>query len=315
VAVVAFVLVVTVAAIFVLNKKENSPLEVRETVAVAEATPATPMPTPAPTLVPTPEPTPEPTPVDPLSLATKEVPFENTLGMKFVPVPGTEVLFCTTETRVMDYQVFCDATGRAWEKRTFPQTPDHPAVMVSWEDAKAFCEWLSKKEGRTYRLPTDAEWSWAVEIGNQEDPNATPDSKRGKIADVYPWDTQWPPPNDAGNYCGEECKTAAGLAELKAAGYDAGQWPVLAGFNDGKVLTAPVGSYEANGLGIYDLGGNVWEWCEDKYDTSGDYLVLRGGSWRDSYRDDLLSSYRDYYDPGRRLDSYGFRVVAVGSGR
>ena len=56
-----------------------------------------------------------------------------------------------------------------------------------------------------------------------------------KIADVFPWGKQWPPPNDAGNYFGEECKTAAGLANFKAAEYDVSSWPVIKGFNDGKV--------------------------------------------------------------------------------
>ena len=79
------------------------------------------------------------------------------LSMKFVPVPGTNVLFSVWETRVKDYQAFCDATGRSWEKPTFSQTDEHPAVNLNWEDAKAFCKWLSGKEGKTYRLPTDHE--------------------------------------------------------------------------------------------------------------------------------------------------------------
>ena len=159
----------------------------------------------------------------------------NSLAMKFVPVPGTDVLFGVWETRVKIYQAFCDATGRSWEKPRFQQTADHPAANVSWEDAKAFCEWLSEKEGKRYRLPTDHEWSCAVGIGDRENARATPKSKDMKIPDVFPWGKQWRPPNDAGNYFGEECKTAAGLGELKAAGYDVlSSWPVIEGFKDGK---------------------------------------------------------------------------------
>ena len=245
-----------------------------------------------------------------LSGATKGHPFVNSLGMKFVPVPGTNVLFSVWETRVKDYQAFCDATGRSsWEPR-FRQTADHPAVNVSWEDAKAFCEWLSEKEGKSYRLPTDYEWSCAVGIGDQENAGATPKSKDMRITDVFPWGKQWPPPNDAGNYFGEECKTAAGLAELKAAGYDVSSWPVIEGFNDGKVFTAAAGGFRPNGLGLYDLGGNVWEWCQDEYEPGSASRVSRGGSWDGSYGDGMLSSDRVSGGPSGRHGDVGFRVVA-----
>ena len=112
-------------------------------------------------------------------------------------------------------------TGRSRKKPPFAQTMDDPVVNVSWEDAKAFCGWLSGKEGygKRYRLPTDHEWSCAVGIGDRENADATPKSKDNRMADVFPWGEQWPPPDDAGNYFGEECKTAAGLAELNASGF------------------------------------------------------------------------------------------------
>jgi formylglycine-generating enzyme required for sulfatase activity len=251
-----------------------------------------------------------------LSPATKEHPFVNSLGMKFVPVPGTDVLFSVWETRSEDYQAFCDARGKTWDKPRFPQSADHPAVNVSWNDATEFCEWLSGKEGKKYRLPTDHEWSCAVGIGDQEDAAASPKSKESKIANVFPWGKQWPPPNDAGNYLGEECKTPAGLAALRAAGYDASNWVFIGGFNDGNVFTAEVGSFRPNGLGIYDLGGDVWEWCQDKYEPNSPLRVLRGGSWELYDRDYLLSSCRNLIDPDGRFGGLGFRVVVeAGSGR
>jgi formylglycine-generating enzyme required for sulfatase activity len=226
------------------------------------------------------------------------------------------VLFSVWETRVKDYQAFCDASKRPWKKPDFPQTDDHPAVNVSWLDATAFCEWLSQKEGKKYRLPSDHEWSCAVGIGGQEDGAASPKSKDGKIDNVFPWVEQWPPPNDAGNYFGEECKTPAGLAALKAAGYDPSNWTVIEGFNDGQVFTAEVGSFRANAFGIYDLGGNVWEWCQDKYEPGSAVRVLRGGSWLNDLRDRLLSSFRLSRDPDGRLGYVGFRVVVeAGFGR
>jgi hypothetical protein len=96
--------------------------------------------------------------------------FENSLGMRFVPVAGTKVRFSIWKTRVQDYEAFRAATGRAWSKPGFAQGPTHPAVNLSADDASAFCAWLTNKERREgrlaarqrYRLPTDLEWSTAV---------------------------------------------------------------------------------------------------------------------------------------------------------
>ena len=182
-------------------------------------------------------------------------------------------------------------------------------MNVSWNDATEFCEWLSGKEGKKYRLPTDHEWSCAVGLGDQEEAAASPESKSGKIADVFPWGEQWPPPNDAGNYTGQECKTPAGLAALKAAGYDASNWTVIEEFNDGNVLTAAAGSFRPNKLGIFDLGGNVWEGCQDQYGPGSAERVLRGGSWYPDNRDLLLSSFRLSIPAAAPNESVGFRVV------
>ena len=115
---------------------------------------------------------------------------------------------------------------------------------------------------------------------------------------------QWPPPNDAGNYFGEECKTPAGA--LKAAGIDPSYWLVIEGFNDGNVFTADVGSFRPNEQGIYDLGGNVWEWCQDEYEPGSALWVLRGGSWFDYYRVSVLLSVRRNYAPDYRSITLGF---------
>jgi formylglycine-generating enzyme required for sulfatase activity len=244
--------------------------------------------------------------------ATKENPYVNSLGMKFVPVPGTNVLFCTTEVTVDQWK----AMGRGYQAPSFPQTGNHPAVNVSWNDAKAYCEWLSKTQGVKYRLPTDHEWSCAVGIGHLENPKARPESKSMKIEDVFPWGRQGrgaPPPKGAGNYAGQEIKSLSPeMAEkILYKGFS-----LISGYNDGHPFTAPVGSYTPNNLGIYDLGGNVWEWCEDKYRSGETWRVLRGGSWDYGDRDVLLSSSRFGDVPDGRGITGGFRVVvAVGSGR
>ena len=225
---------------------------------------------------------------------TKDHPWENSLAMKFVPVADTQVLFSIWDTRVQDYEAFCRATGRRYEPPDFHQTPTDPAVKVSWFDAVAFCKWLTEKEQNenliddreSYRLPTDAEWSIAVGLVNESGP--TPEARDGKIRNEFPWGKQWPRPNDAGDYAGASGKR--------------------------RIATLPVGSFKSNSIGLYDLGGNVWEWCLDTYkgdnSASGrDWGVLRGGSWATSNRLEMQSSYRNVVDRNERDVIYGFRCV------
>jgi len=250
--------------------------------------------------------------------ATKDQPFVNTLGMKFVPVPiiggptgGQRVLFSVWETRVQDYEPFVDETQRRRAKADFPQGPTHPAVNVSWEDARLFCQWLTQREqaagrlpaGFSYRLPSDHEWSCAADIGAREDAAELPADKAGKIGDVFPWGAQWPPPKGAGNYLGEELHAA------QAAGRSTDQKEVIAGYNDGFVETSPVGSFAVNRFGLFDIGGNAWQWCEDWYDREQKRRVLRGASWHESARSYLLSSYRHYAYPDGHYFNFGFRCV------
>ena len=201
--------------------------------------------------------------------------------------------------------------GDTWKSPGFAQGPTHPVCGVSWEDAKAFCQWLTAKERKagmisqeqSYRLPTDAEWS--VAVGLNEESGGTPKDKDMKIKDVYPWGTKWPPPSGAGNYAGEESKTADTPSD----------WGVISGYRDGYPRTSPVGSFKANRFGLYDMGGNVWQWCEDFYDGQSGPCVLRGGSWYDGgVPDHLLSSYRVRGAPVSRFGIYGFRCVLVVGG-
>ena len=250
--------------------------------------------------------------VDPTipATATKDAPFVNTLGMKFVPVPitggptgGQRVLFSVWETRVQDYEVFATEMKREWPKREFEQGPAHPCVNVTWENATAFCAWLTERERKagkiganeSYRLPSDNEWSCAIGIGDREDPAKTPTEKSRKLADVFPWGTAWPPPANGGNYSGEEC---AGLKQT-----------ILPGYRDGFRETAPVGSFAANPLGIFDLGGNVREWCEDWVDTAHQQRAQRGASYNDGNPQAFLSSSRTWSDQDSFAPYTGFRVI------
>ncbi len=231
--------------------------------------------------------------------------WENGLGMKFVPVPGTAVLFSIWETRVQDFAAFVKATGYdasgamyslrngkaglygdTWKTPGFDQEPTHPVVGVDKADAQAFCAWLTQHDraaGRLgpdqeYRLPTDAEWSAAV----------------GPT--YFPWGDrkQWPPPRGAGNYAD---------AAAKRDGFSANS--VGSDSDDGFAATAPVGSFPANAYGIYDLGGNVWE-------RAGGTIGVRGAAFDEYAPASLASAHRPL--SGRRLYDVGFRVVCTRAG-
>ncbi len=248
--------------------------------------------------------------------ATVERPFVNSLGMKFVPVPilrgstgGTRVLFSVWETRVQDYQVFASATGRPWPKPNFEQGPTHPAVRITWDEARAFCDWLTERERKdsriganeAYRLPTDYEWSCAVGIGDREDP-ARKFSKNGvTISDVYPWGTAWPPPPGAGNFRDRTTQQSPEFNKDEDS---------IPGYDDGYVWTAPIGSYTPNVLGLYDLSGNAWEWCEDTSEANPDEHVLRGGAyWCGVFQLNLNSSVRLLRSRNWNNDDLTFRAV------
>ena len=241
-------------------------------------------------------------------VVTSNSPFTNSLGMKFVPIPSTSNLRCVHETRKQDYAAFAAenlTVDGSWKS---PKTASgvavsfedsHPVVNVNWDDAKAFCAWLSKKERRSYRLPTDNEWSFAVGIGTAEPPGGTPSDLNQKLKNIYPWGEHWPPPDRTGNYA-----DVFALAKFPTHG-------VIDGYTDGYGTTAPVMSFPANTLGIHDLGGNVLEWCEDWYNTRQDTRTMRGGAWLGYGNNFLLSSCRYPFAPDTRYMEFGFRCVLI----
>jgi sulfatase modifying factor 1 len=156
-----------------------------------------------------------------------------------------------------------------WRNPGFAQTDEHPVVNVSWNDAVAFCKWLRQKEGQTYRLPTEAEWEYACRAGTTTWYSCGDDPEM--LATV-------------GNVADATAKEK--LSKLQALSYIAAR--------DGYVFTAPVGRFQPNDFGLYDMHGNVWEYCADRYaawyyavspadDPSGASVgagrVFRGGGW------------------------------------
>lgn len=240
--------------------------------------------------------------------ATKDRPFVNTLGMKFVPVPGTKVLMCIHETRYQDYAAYADdaPANASWKDQSAEgispteKRESHPVMRVSWEDAQYFCEWLSRKEGKTYRLPTDKEWSTAAGIGREKkwEPGTMPASVAAHHS-TFPWGDAYPPPLGSGNYSDASRKA-------KSTNLHANQ--TFLDIDDGFPTTAPVMSFQANNLGIYDLGGNVWEWLED-WDEGRKDRNVRGASFGDMDQKRLSSAYYARFWPDKRGVYFGFRCV------
>ena len=176
---------------------------------------------------------------------------------------------------------------------------------VNWDDAKAVCKWLTEKEtaegrlpkGMSYRLPMDEEWSRAVGLAAEE--GATPKERHKKNETDYPWGTEFPPPPTVGNYADSAYHEK----------FPASAW--IQGYTDGFALTAPVGSFPPNQFGIHDLGGNLWDWCEDLFEAGGIKRTGRGASWVNTpgTKGSLFSSYRMDEVSEKRQRDIGFRVV------
>lgn len=215
--------------------------------------------------------------------------------MPFVGVPGATVLFAVKETRVSDWQAFVAQANYQWDyKPHFDQGPDHPAVGISLQDARAFCSWLTEKErqdkritaDQTYRLPTNEEWDAAIGLLRTRKADLTVDEK---VTDerTFPWGLRWPPPAKSGNFAEQE----------------------IPGYEDGFPFTAPGGQFTATAEGIFDLTGNVWEWCWDMQVRAEENGVLRGGSWAYFRPECLTSAYRYVVPADLRMPTIGFRCV------
>ena len=169
---------------------------------------------------------------------------KSTLGMRFVAVPGTTVLFSVYEIRVGEWNQFLRAKKYPWTfEPHFKQDDNHPVVGVNLQDAIAFCNWLTEKErdenllnnAQAYRLPTPEEWDAAAGLAVARKGVAF--TAEDKLADsqTFLWGLLWPPPAKAGNYADHE----------------------IEGYTDGYEHTAPVGQFTPTPEGLCDLAGNV----------------------------------------------------------
>jgi formylglycine-generating enzyme len=183
----------------------------------------------------------------------------------------------------------------SWRNPSFKQTDDHPVVYVSWNDAVAFCKWLSGKEGKTYQLPSEAQWEYACRAG---------------MTTRY--------------YSGDDPETLAKVGNVADAALTKQLGVTLAiKTNDGYVDTSPVGRFKPNGFGLYDMHGNAEQWCSDWYardyyskaplddpkgPDTGDQHVARGSSSA-SAPDGARSACRYGFSPDARFPFTGFRVA------
>ncbi len=168
---------------------------------------------------------------------------------------------------------------------------NQPVIHICWQDAQEYIAWLSQKSGKQYRLPTEAEWEYAAQGTFFQEENNAAVCRYANIAD-HAAQRKWH------------------------------EWPVF-NCDDGYVMTAPVGSFAPNRYGLYDMLGNVREWCVDWYaeDSSmknprknpqgakkGGFWVVRGGGWSDG-PGDIRGARREKYDPSYADINLGFRLV------
>lgn len=241
---------------------------------------------------------------------------------------GTALGFNATENdqtdRKLHFKRFAVDEKFTWKNPGFPQEDKHPVVCVSWRDAQAFCDWLSKTEDATYRLPTEAEWEYACKAGTDT------------------WYSFGNKPDEAYSYA----NVADAALEQAHPGLTKFQRIVKLepGDGDGIVYTASVGRLKANPWGLHDVHGNVWEWVADKYeelhyrariketakqqkineeevittnpqgpvkttaDKFGDWRVIRGGGWNVAPIN-CRSTMRAYGESGDAFCYTGFRLV------
>jgi len=181
--------------------------------------------------------------------------------------------------------------------------PDQPVARITFQEAEAFCRWLSEKTGKTVKLPTESQWEWAARAGT-----ATPFWYGDRDTDFSKY----------ANLAGEEVRftyttwESGSTIHLRRPFGENSIYPLRdKRFTDKWFVVDYVKQYEANPWGLYDVIGNVWEWTYPDLDrTASGKVVARGGSWKDRPKS-LSSSARVIYEPWQKVMNVGFRPIIV----
>jgi len=225
---------------------------------------------------------------------TRGMIWTNALGMEFLPLHGRTAWLSRYETRLADYLVFMtNHMAQNMRLASFSQHSDRePVVKVSWLDALKFCRWMTEREQKLgllgmqqrYRLPRVDEWHMALGTNYS--------TKTGFI-----WGPKWPPPSRIGNLRGGEW--------IRSGTFGVEPLPK---YEDGVLYTAPVGTFNPNLNGFFDLVGNVWEFCEKPGKNGHTNVVALGGAWDTDNPDELRASYEMQISPENLTrDDLGFR--------
>ena len=219
---------------------------------------------------------------------TLSVPLGRGIEMTFVWIESLGLWMGEYETTNEQYRRFVPAHSSRFRESFSLDDDRQPVVYVSWHEARAFAAWLNKNvrdnrpQGFEFRLPTEKEWVETARCGDHR---------------LYPWGRAWPP--RYGNY-----SDATARKNLS-------NWRGIENYDDGYPVSCPVEQSGVNDWGVYGMGGNVWEWCEDWYDDSQTHKVRKGGSWDYDPRHALLIDWRGMDLPTARSDTVGFRLVVA----
>ncbi|MBF0229657.1 MAG: formylglycine-generating enzyme family protein [Desulfamplus sp.] len=218
--------------------------------------------------------------------------FTKSLGMNFVKIENGSETYCMQTTEVTQGQW---AAVMGSNPSYFTGCGENcPVEQVSWDDAQVFIAALNAKGEGTYSLPTEAQWEYAARAGS------TTDFANGDMAvegyNNYYCTTPQPNLDAMGWYCGNSAVTYQGCVTL-------GHFRECVGSHS-------VAQKTPNAWDLYDMHGNVWEWCQDLYASSGSYRVVRGGSWNNS-ADYCRSAARSGNYPDGRDHDIGFRLVRL----